>query len=167
MKLKDLMVDVKTAWMDFPGCPGFSVEVANLSRKELVLLGKKCMVQKFDRKTRQMFEERDDEKFVSLFAKQTIKNWKGLKLKYLEDLILVNLSGQDTEQELEFDPEQAQILIENSVEFDNWINEVVFDLANFRSGPVGDVLGSSGAVSKTPVSGNDKGQVPGDATPAK
>ena len=38
------------------------------------------------------------------------------------------------ELELEYDEEQAQVMVQNSTEFDNWINEVVFDLANFRGG---------------------------------
>lgn len=142
MKLKDLMVDTKSAWLDFPGCPGFQVEVANLSRKELVNLRKRCVAQKFDRKTRQMMEELDEDKFVVEFTKATIKNWKGLKLKFLEDLILVDLQGQDEEIELEYDQEQAEVLVQNSTEFDNWINEVVFDLANFRRGRDGDPLDS-------------------------
>ena len=135
MKLTDLMVDTKSAWIDFPGCPGFQVEVANLARKELVALRKRCVSQKFDRKTRQMVEELDEDKFVVEFSRATIKGWKGLKLKYLEDLILVNLNEQDLELELEYDEEQAQVMVQNSTEFDNWINEVVFDLANFRGGP--------------------------------
>jgi len=140
MKLKDLMVDTKSAWLDFPGCPGFQVEVCNLSRKELLNLRKRCIAQKFDRKTRQMVEDLDEDKFVVEFAKATIKGWKGLKLKYLEDLILVDLNNQDEEAELEYDKEQAEVLVQNSTEFDNWVNEVVFDLANFRRGGKGDPL---------------------------
>jgi len=34
---------------------------------------------------------------------------------------------------MEFTEENAQQLVENSSEFDNWLNEVVFDLENFRS----------------------------------
>ena len=49
MDLKKLMVDTKAVWVDFPGLPGFSVEVANLSRKELNGLRKRCTGQKFDR----------------------------------------------------------------------------------------------------------------------
>jgi len=146
MKLKDLMVDTKSAWLDFPGCPGFQVEVANLSRKELVNLRKRCIQQKFDRKTRQMVEELDEDKFVVEFTKATIKGWKGLKLKFLEDLILVDLKGKDEESELDYDQEQAEVLVQNSTEFDNWVNEVVFDLANFRRGREGDPLDSLRAV---------------------
>jgi len=140
MKLKDLMVDTKAAWLDFPGAPGFQVKVANLSRKELIALRKRCISQKFDRKTRQMIEDLDEEKFITEFTKATVKGWSGLKLKYLEDLILVDLKDQDLELELEYDEEQAQVLVQNSTEFDNWINEVVFDLANFRRAGEGDSL---------------------------
>ena len=34
---------------------------------------------------------------------------------------------------MEYTPENAEVLVENSTEFDNWLNEVVFDLENFRS----------------------------------
>ena len=133
MELKSLLVDVKTAWVDFPGIEGFEVELANLSRKELVNLRKKCTTNKFDRKTRMFNETLDETKFVSEFTSATVKGWKGLKLKYLQDLILVDLKGQDPEQEREYTPENAEVLVENSTEFDNWLNEVVFDLENFRS----------------------------------
>ena len=32
-----------------------------------------------------------------------------------------------------YSKENAEVLVENSSEFDNWLNEVVFDLENFRS----------------------------------
>jgi len=133
MDLKQLLVDVKTAWVDFPGMEGFSVELANLSRKELVNLRKRCTTNKFNRKTRMFEEELDENKFVKEFTSATIKGWKGLKLAYLEDLMLVDLSGQSENTEMQFSIENAEVLVENSQEFDNWLNEVVFDLENFRS----------------------------------
>ena len=132
MKLAELMVDTKTAWIEFPGCDGFEIEVANLSRKELLNLRKRCIKTKFDRKTHQAVEELDEDKFVHEFTKATVKDWKGLKLKYLEELILVELGDNDPEAELVFDLENAESLVQNSTDFDNWLNEVVFDLANFR-----------------------------------
>ena len=132
MKLEELMVDTKTAWIEFPGCENFEIEVANLSRKELLALRKRCIKTKFDRKTHQAVEELDDDKFIHEFTKATVKNWKGLKLKYLEELILVDIGDNDPDTELEFDLDNAESLVQNSADFDNWINEVVFDLANFR-----------------------------------
>jgi hypothetical protein len=133
MDLKSLLVDSKTTWVEFPGLMGFEVELANLSRKELTSLRKKCTINKFNRKTRQFEDELNDEKFIVEFTRSTVKNWKGFKLEYLHDLLLVDLKGQDPETQLEFSEENALQLVENSSEFDNWLNEVVFDLENFRS----------------------------------
>ena len=133
MELKNLLVDSKTTWVEFPGLDNLEVELANLSRKELVNLRKRCTTNKFFRKTRGFEESLDEDKFVKEFSEATIKGWKGFKLKYLEDLLLVDISGKDPEIELEYTQENAQLLVENSSEFDNWLNEVVFDLENFRS----------------------------------
>ena len=91
MDLKSLLVDSKTTWVEFPGLDGFEVELANLSRKELIALRKRCTQNKFNRKTRAFEEVLDDDKFLTEFTDATVKKWKGLKLKYLEDLVLVEL----------------------------------------------------------------------------
>mgnify|MGYP003625406473 FL=1 len=140
MDLKKLMVDTKNVWVDFPGLPGFEVEVANLSRKELNGLRKRCTGQKFDRKTRAVVETLDEEKFISEFATSTIKNWKGLTLSHLETLILIDTKDQDMSKELNFTEENAEALVSSSTEFDTWLNEVVFDLDNFRAVPKTEVV---------------------------
>lgn len=132
MELKKLMVDTKAVWVDFPGMPGFEVEVANLSRKELNGVRKRCTVQKFDRKTRGVVETLDEEKFISEFAKATVKNWKGLTLEYLSSMLLIDVDENDLSKELNYTVENAEVLISSSTEFDTWLNEVVFDLDYFR-----------------------------------
>ena len=129
------MVDTKSAWIDYPGLDGFSVEVVNLSRKELTALRKRCTTTKFDRKTRQPVENLDEEKFVTEFAQASIKGWKGLTLEHLETLLLINSEGEDPKAEVNYSLENAEILVTNSAEFDTWLNEVVFELDNFRSEP--------------------------------
>ena len=146
MELSKLMVDFKTAWIDFPGCEGLSFELANLSRTELQALRKKCVETKFDRKTRQPYEDLNEEKFIKEFSKATIRNWKGFKLKYLEGLMVVDISAQDPETELDFSASNAELLISNSTEFDTWVNEVIFDLSNFRSEPKGNSMAKTGEV---------------------
>jgi|TARA_B100000035_G_C20743550_1_gene440795 phosphoenolpyruvate carboxylase len=147
MELKNLLVDSKTTWVDFPGLDGFNVELALLSRKELMNLRKKCTDNKFNRKTRAFEETLNDEKFVKEFTNATVKNWKGLKMAYLEDLLLVDLSKVDPEDQMEYSEENACILVDNSQEFDNWLNEVVFDLENFRSEKPKKVVKASDPVS--------------------
>ena len=129
------MVDTKSAWMDYPGLDGFSVEVVNLSRKELTALRKRCTTTKFDRKTRQPVENLDEDKFVTEFSQASIKGWKGLTLEHLETLLLINSEGEDPKAEVNYSIENAEILVTNSAEFDTWLNEVVFELDNFRSEP--------------------------------
>jgi len=133
MELKKLVVNVKEVWVDFPGLSGFKVKVANLSRKELLALRKRCTVQKFDRKTRQLNEELDDEKFVVEFTGAVVKGWEGLTLEHLETLLLIDTEGKDMSEELPYSIDNAEVLVSSSTEFDTWLNEVVFDLDNFRS----------------------------------
>mgnify|MGYP000237877809 FL=1 len=146
MDLKKLMVDTKNVWVDFPGLPGFEVEVANLSRKELTGLRKKCTTTKFDRKTRQPVEKLDEDKFVVEFTHGVVKDWKGLTLEHLETLLLVDIEGKDPKQELEYTDENAETLVSSSTEFDTWLNEVVFDLDNFRSKPKAGAITKAGKV---------------------
>ena len=149
MDLKSLLVDSKTTWVEFPGLDGFEVELANLSRKELIALRKRCTQNKFNRKTRAFEEVLDDDKFVKEFTEATVKSWKGLRLKFLEDLVLVELGSNEPNSLLPYTDENAQQLVENSNEFDNWLNEVVFDLENFRSAEQAKVKGQARAVSST------------------
>jgi hypothetical protein len=137
MELKKLIINTKAVWVDFPGLSGFEVEVANLSRKELTGLRKKCLSSKFDRKTRQVVENLDEEKFIVEFTRAVVKNWRGLKLEHLETLLLIDMDGKDPSEELEYTEDNAEILVNSSTEFDTWLNEVVFDLDNFRTGSTG------------------------------
>ena len=149
MELKSLLVDSKTTWVEFPGLEDFEVELANLSRKELIALRKRCTANKFNRKTRGFEEILDDDKFITEFTKATVQSWKGLKLKYLEDLVLVELGTNDPEMLMDYSEDNAKHLVENSNEFDNWLNEVVFDLEHFRSAEQAKTKGQIRAVPKT------------------
>ena len=149
MELKSLLVDSKTTWVEFPGLDGFEVELANLSRKELVALRKRCTSNKFNRKTRAFEEILNEEKFLVEFTEATVKGWKGLKLKFLEELLLVDLKNNDVDSELDYSDDNAKQLVENSTEFDNWLNEVVFDLENFRTKVEGKVTEETGSVAQS------------------
>ncbi len=150
MELKKLVVDSKATWIDFSGLDGFEIQVANLSRKELTGLRKKCTTSKFNRKSRQIEEILDEDKFVTEFARKTVKDWKGLTLGHLETLILVDIDGQDPNKEVEYTEDNAEVLVSQSTEFDTWLNEVVFDLENFRSEPKGKMSKPAGGTVQKP-----------------
>ena len=86
---------------------------------------------KFNKKTRQPEEELDEERFLVEYCKAVIKGWKGLKYKYLEELLLVDISALDPEDELVFTQENSELLMRNASDFDTWVTETVSDLENF------------------------------------
>ena len=61
--------------------------------------------------------------------------------------------------ELGFSEENALSLVTNSSEFDTWLNEVVFDLDNFRSRRKGRMHGKAGKATGETKHGDDDGKV--------
>jgi hypothetical protein len=131
ISLASLMTPSKTVGIDFPGYTGMSVELCYLGREELVKLRKKCVSTKFSKKTRQPEEILDEERFLTEYCKGVIKGWSGLKYRYLEELLLVDISALDPNDELVYTQENAELLMKNSTDFDTWVTETVSDLENF------------------------------------
>jgi len=133
VSLASLMTPSKTVTIDFPGCSGMTVDLCYLAREELIKLRKKCVTTKFSKKTRQPEEELDEEKFLTEYCKAVIKGWKGLKFRYLEELLLVDISEQDPDDTLQYTQENAELLMKNAGDFDTWVTDTVGDLENFTS----------------------------------
>ena len=131
ISLATLMTPSKTVTLEYPGFPEFSVDVTYLAREELLKLRKRCVTTKFNRKTRQPEEELNEDMFLVEYVKAVIQGWSGLKFRYLEELLLVDVSAYEPDDELPFTSENAELLMKNSGDFDTWITEVVGDLENF------------------------------------
>ena len=125
------MTPSKTVSLEYPGHDGLMIDVTYLAREELIKLRKKCVSTRFDKKTRQPVEELNDEKFLTEYTKAIVKGWSGLKYKYLEELLLVDISNLDPEDTLPYTKDNAELLMKNAGDFDTWITETVGDLANF------------------------------------
>ncbi len=135
MDLAKLIVPISTTKIEYPGFPGFEVELAYLTKDELMKLRDKCTNQKLDRKTRQMKEEVDSDLFQQMYIAAILKGWTGLKYKYLRSMIPVDLSEiTDEEDTLEFSEKNAEQLMKNGVDFDNWVTSVLDDVENFTKG---------------------------------
>ncbi|GAF93175.1 unnamed protein product, partial [marine sediment metagenome] len=111
MDLGQMIVPSKTVWCEYPGVSGFEVQLAHLTRDELMKLRSKSMNKKISRKTRGMEEEVDSELFQDLYISAVIKDWKGLKLKYLEKFFPVNIGAQDPEELLDFTDDNARSMM--------------------------------------------------------
>jgi hypothetical protein len=131
MELKSMLLPEKKVTFDFPGCEGFTIDLCFLSRESNQAILKKCQKTVIDPKTRQPKEEFDDELFMQLYVKSIIKGWDGLKLKYLKELVLVDVPEDQEEDELDYSEENALDLMKNSNILDGWITDMIKDLANF------------------------------------
>jgi hypothetical protein len=131
VSLKSLLTPSKTVSINFPGLEGFTVQLTYLAREELLKLRNRSVTQVLNKKTRAYEEQLDNDKFLTEYCKAIIKGWKGLKYKYLEELLLVDTSGVDPEDELEWTNENAELLMKNAADFDNWVSETVGELENF------------------------------------
>jgi hypothetical protein len=131
LSLKNLLVPSKALEVEYPGMPEFKIDLAFLSRETLQTIRKKATKTTF--KNRQPVDELNDDLFLELYVKASIKGWSGLKLKYLEQLVPVDLTGQDVNAELEYSEENALYLMKNSTNFDSFVSEQVTDLGNFST----------------------------------
>ena len=131
VSLASLMTPSKTVEIDFPGYTGFSVDLCYLAREELLKLRKRCISTKWNKKTHQPEEDLDEDKFLAEYSKAIIKGWKGLKYRYLEELLLVDISSLDPEDELAYTLENAELLLKNEYNFDSWVSETLGDLDIF------------------------------------
>jgi len=131
ISLESLMTPSKTVTVDFPGYKGFTVDVTYLAREELIKLRKKCLTTKFNKKTHSPEEVLDEEKFLTYYTEAVIKGWSGLKYRYLEEFLLVDISQFDPDDELVYTPGNAETMMKNSNGFDTWVTETVGDLENF------------------------------------
>jgi len=129
--LKKLLVPSKPLEVEYPGMPDFKIQLSFLSRETLQSIRKKATKTTF--KNRQPVDELNDDLFLELYVKASIKGWSGLKLKYVEQLAPIDTTGQDLEAELEYNEENALQLMKNSSNFDAFISEQVTDLGNFST----------------------------------
>lgn len=129
ISLANLLVPSKATRVDYPGMPGFEIDIAFLSRETLQKLRKKATRTIY--KNRQPVDELDDDLFLELYVKNTIKGWSGLKLRYLEQLAPIDLGGADPDIELPYTEKDALALMKSSMNFDTFISEQVTDLGKF------------------------------------
>jgi hypothetical protein len=129
ISLKSLLVPSKSVEAEFPGMPGFTVSLGFISRETLINLRKKSTKTTF--KNRQTSDDFNEDLFLELYAEAAIKDWTGLKFKYVNLLVPVDVSKYDPEDNLAYTKENALMLMKNSTDFDQFISEKVSDLGNF------------------------------------
>jgi hypothetical protein len=96
-----------------------------------VKLRAKSVSQKFNKKTRGFEEQLDDEKFLTEYTNAVIKGWSGFQYKYVSQLLLTADDVGSREGVLPYSPENTEVLMQNSADFDQWVTDTVGELENF------------------------------------
>ena len=129
ISLKSLLVPSKAVTVEYPGFPGFTLELSYVSRETLINLRKRATKTIF--KGRQTTEEFNEDLFLEIYCDAAIKGWNGLKFKYINLLAPVDVSNFDQDDELAFSKDNALLLMKSSTDFDNFVSDRVNDLGNF------------------------------------
>jgi len=129
--LASLILPEKTVSFEFPDCPGFEIELTFLGKDEMQKLQERCTVKKLDARTRRVYPQLDEEKFLDEYVRSTIKGWKGFKIKYLDTFVLTVEGSYDEDDTVNYSHENAMELIKNSSLFDGWVSDMTTDLSNF------------------------------------
>lgn len=132
LNLKTLVVTATEADFKFNICEGMTVTIAYANKALLSSLREGSMVQKFDPETSAPYRELDMKKYLSLYTRAVVKNWKGFTGAHLASLVLINEDDIDLDAEIDFDPETVDFLMEQSPVFDAWVVATAKQLSNFR-----------------------------------
>ena len=130
-KIRKLIADTQSAWIDFPDIEGFSVNLVYLQREDLQKIRNQSLTFKFNKRTRQREEEVDNDRFLEAYAEKAIVGWKGLKYKHLPALMPADNSQVDSEEEIEYSSEDAIDLLKNSTIFDQFVTDSMNDFEQF------------------------------------
>lgn len=130
-KLKSMLVQDTSTWVEFPDIPGFEVNLRFITREELLKIRTASLTFKFNKRTRQREEEVDSAKFLENYAERAIADWRGLKIKHLPSLMPVDISGFKPDEEVEFSTEEAVEMLKNSPIFDQFVTDTLNDFEQF------------------------------------
>ena len=132
LDLKNLILPEKTVSFEFPECPGFVLDLTFLGKDEMAKLQERCTIKKLDPRSRRVYPQLDEEKFLDEYVRATIKGWKGFKFKYLTTFVLTSdVSDYDDDDTIRYSHENAMELIKSSTLFDGWLSDITTDLTNF------------------------------------
>ena len=130
-KIKNMLVRETSTWVEFPDIDGFEVNLRYLTREDLLKIRNASLTYKFNKRTRQKEEEVDNVKFIENYAERAIAGWRGLKVKHLAQLLPVDTTGMNPNEDVEYTEEDAIELLKNSTIFDQFVSETLNDFEQF------------------------------------
>lgn len=127
----------KVVKFEYPEIAGFLVSLRYTGKTQLQDMVKECTEERLDMRTMKKVEEVNEIKFKKLIATKVIVDWAGLTIGGLRNIILMDdeqlkAAGMTNETVVESSFENKMMLLDNSLEFDRWVNDIIHDLKRFR-----------------------------------
>jgi len=134
--LENIVIKSKTVEVEYPyTASGFKVQLAYLTKDEVVSLREQSTKTKITKHSRIPEETFDEELFTKLFVPAIVKNWSGLTYKILSEMLPTDSSKiENKDEEIPYNEDDLLFLMRNSTNFDNWVSEVANDLSVFTKG---------------------------------
>lgn len=130
--IANVVLSSKNTEFEFPGFEEFKVTVRYNTAEKLTELRNQCVKKKIDTSSGLPMEDLDREKWDRLFTENTIEGWTGLTWGIVAELMLIDESAVDMDEEVEYSVENATALLQGSKSFDVWLNACLRDINNFR-----------------------------------
>lgn len=130
-KISSLIATEKVIEVEFPDIDGFVVSMVYLTREDLTKIRNQSLTYKFNKRTRQREEDVDSDKFLNFYVEKAIKGWRGLKFKHLPQLLPVDISNSNGEEEIPYSHEEAYELVKNSTVFDQFVTDTMNEFEKF------------------------------------
>lgn len=114
---------------------GIFFEIRFISRSKLRSILTACTRWVYDPVAKTRVQQPDPKLFAKEFCKAALIGWEGLTLKKLAELLPVKQEVLDTDPpdtEILFDQEDAQVLLEQAYDVDDFLQKTCVDLAYFR-----------------------------------
>jgi hypothetical protein len=118
----------------YPYVPNFFVKVAYASKHVLQQIREECKETFFNTRSRTQEEKLNDEKMRKAYARQIIQGFRGLTLGGLQKIVPgtgVDQENVSLDTPVEYTEELAEVLIQVSIDFENWVIDIATNVENF------------------------------------
>ncbi len=120
-------------WVQFQDTP-FQLRVTYYGKPQMQKMFDAAKTTKLNMRTLREEEEMDRLKFRKLYARKVIQEWKGLTVDVLRRLVVLKLdAGLPGDLEIPCTDENKEMLIEHSLEFDQWLASVTQRVETFNA----------------------------------
>jgi hypothetical protein len=121
----------KIVEFEYPYLDGLYFEIAFASKQVLKRITDESKENFFNHRTRQQEDRINDKKFGRASSRELLKGWRGLTVEKLRVMFpTLEFEGEEG-AEVSYDQDLAYILLDNSMELQNWVVNVAQTISNF------------------------------------